>query len=390
LAYQPSLESLRYMKTVVGQSIDFRGGGNAVPHLMHGWCEQEPTHTWSSGPEGAVFLDVPNAPFGYFLEIDWYPFVVLPLLDAQPVTVTVNGTRVFSGDVRADEVSAYFCPAPAPGEPHLVISFFYPCAARPLDFGAADYRELALAFRRLRLLPLAEPRASSVNRISKRQLESSDLVGLAAEVESATGQPISALLTQFEMICGNCDMGLVQRAFGLEPLSLLRFAGTYPSVSIRGLDTRFDGIGVDLEPWQAGHEWMMRDHYGLSYHTGQLVGAVTPERLIGMEQRRIRFLLDKLLVDLSDGDKIFVADRVATSLHGVLALFLALRRHGKLQMLWLTPTPHRSGGGEVCEVYPGLFVGNIYQFSRPTIEHVSVRGWLEVMINAWLLMQQGS
>jgi hypothetical protein len=373
------------MKTQLGQTIDFRDSGGADRHLLHGWCGQEPTHIWSQGRNGAVFLDVPEAPHGYVLEIDWYPFLVPPLLDAQPVTVSVNGAPVFSGDIRADEVSAFFCPRPPDGDRRLVVAFSYANAARPLDFGAADYRKLAMAFRRIRLLPLSEPKPAPGRRTAKHQLSGATLEALADETTAMTGLTISELLVQFEMICGNCDMGLVQRAFGLEPLSLLRFAGTYPSVSIRGLDTGFDGIGVHLEPWQAGHEWMMRDHYGLSYHTGQPVDAVTPERLITMERRRIGFLRDKLLTDLSDGEKIFVADRVAASLHGVMALFLALRRHGPLSMLWLTPTPHRSGGGAVTEVYPGLFVGTIYQFSKPTIEHVSVKGWLEVMINAWLL-----
>jgi hypothetical protein len=148
-------------------------------------------------------------------------------------------------------------------------------------------------------------------------------------------------------------------------------------------------LGVDLEPWQAGHEWMMRDHYGLSYHTGQMIDTVTPERLITMERRRIQFLLDKLLLDIADGQKIFVADRVATTVPGILALFIALRRHGPLKLLWLTPTPDRSRGGHVREIYPDLFVGYIYQFSKPTIEHVSVRGWLEVMLNAWILTNSG-
>ena len=42
------------------------------------------------------------------------------------------------------------------------------------------------------------------------------------------------LVLQFESIGDNCELGLVQRRAGSEPLGLLRFAGSTDKVSLTG------------------------------------------------------------------------------------------------------------------------------------------------------------
>ena len=37
--------------------------------------------------------------------------------------------------------------------------------------------------------------------------------------------PLNEMLLEFESLGDNCEFGLVQRHFGAEPISLLRFAG---------------------------------------------------------------------------------------------------------------------------------------------------------------------
>jgi hypothetical protein len=254
-------------------------------------------------------------------------------------------------------------------------------------FDNSDTRELALCFSRLRVLPIVTPFASLERRKATIHLDGMTIAELATEARALTGRDVSDFMGRFEMICGNCDMGLAQRAFGLEPLSLLRFAGTYPSVSIPGLDSDFAGLGEDLEPWVGKQEWMIRDRVGINYHTGQLVAEVSQERLLQMERTRIGFLRRKLLEDLAEGTKIFVADRVSPSLRGVLPLFLALNRQGpSRRLLWIVTAQDRPEGGTVEEVVPGLFVGRIYPFGGPAIDHVAAGRWLEIMVGAWMLM----
>jgi hypothetical protein len=374
------------MRTCIGQTINFGRDGNATEFQVYGWSTPEVSHTWSVGSESVLSLNVPDAPKGYFLEIQWFPLLRPPLLAAQPLTIRVNGHRAFSGDVQLDEVAAFLCPAPRSDDGRLLVTFEHPNAARPADFGGNDVRQLALAFRRVRVLHLLEPWTVSDRRKSHHRLEATDLEGLATEAEFLTGVPTANCLTRFEMLAGNCDMGTAQRAFGVEPLSLLRFAGSYPAVSIKGLDTAFSGIGEDLEPWASEGEWIMRDRYGLNYHTRQAVKDVDADRVVAMERRRIPFLLRKFLADLADADKIYVADRTGPTLAGVLPLFLALNRHGPRRLLWVINSQYDPGGGLVEEVLPGLLVGHLYQFGKPMNGHVSTRGWLEVLVNAWLMV----
>jgi hypothetical protein len=50
------------------------------------------------------------------------------------------------------------------------------------------------------------------------------------------------LLLQFESLGDNCELGLVQRRAGVEPLGLFRFAGAPLRHLIRALETRFAGM----------------------------------------------------------------------------------------------------------------------------------------------------
>jgi hypothetical protein len=71
-----------------------------------------------------------------------------------------------------------------------------------------------------------------------------------------------------------------------------------------------------------------------------------------------------------------------------LPLFFALNRRGPpRRLLWLVTARDRAQGGTVEEVFPGLFMGRLYPVGGPAIDHVAARGWLEVLIGAWMLMQ---
>jgi hypothetical protein len=379
------------MRTRISAAIDFDETGNAADHLLYGWSVQEPTHIWSVGQESALVVDAPGAPCGYLLEINWRPHTAFPLLDAQTVTVRVNGQRIYGGAVTQDEVIGLLCPAPPADATRLVITFEHPDAACPRRFGTADDRVLALLVRRVRLLALLEPMAAGSFSRSQFQLDAKDVPGLAGELERVLGASVADVVARFEMLCGNCDMGLAQRGLGFEPLSLLRFAGTYPAVSIKGLDTSFAELGTQIEPWIAKHEWMITDHFGLQYHTGQLVADIPSDRLIQMERTRIAFLRRKFLEDIETAEKVFIADRVSSTLAGILPLFCALNRQGpRRRLLWIIATRNESERGLVEEVLPGLFVGRMFPYGAPTIEHVSLRGWLEVLGSLWQLINYGN
>ena len=209
------------------------------------------------------------------------------------------------------------------------------------------------------------------------------------EAERATGTSLQSLLTDFEMLSGNCDMGLFQRALGVEPLGLLRFAGAEQGVAIKGLDTRFADIGQHLlATVSAENEWMISDRFGLQFHSGHFADAIDECGVIAAERKKIGFLKRKFLEDIEEGQKIFVfADRFGLPVEGAMALHLALCRHGNHRLLWVRHGRpwHR---GMVEEVLPGLLLGHFEPNAPPMIAHISGLSWLSVMVNAHLLATQ--
>lgn len=121
---------------------------------------------------------------------------------------------------------------------------------------------------------------------------------------SATAASIAA---RCESLGRNCEFGLVQRLLGIETIGLLRWAGAPREALIRGLKTRFAGIGrsMDLEK-KHGNEWHGVDHAtGIEVHCS--TPADQPEAYAKkQEARRLPRLAEKLIEDIKCGEKILV------------------------------------------------------------------------------------
>lgn len=115
----------------------------------------------------------------------------------------------------------------------------------------------------------------------------------------------------------NCEFGLVQRNLGLEPLSLLRWSGA----KLRGVDglidglrEKFTGLAEDMEgaiippdgPPDHRHWWLTCRRYGLEFHTELRPVQFTVEAATARIRPRLRRLAEKLLEDISLGEKLFV------------------------------------------------------------------------------------
>jgi hypothetical protein len=197
--------------------------------------------------------------------------------------------------------------------------------------------------------------------------------------------PIHTLLTRFEMICGDCWFGLAQRALGSEPLSLLRFAGATPPVTISLLETEFCGMGERLSPAPASDgsdEWMIADGVGLNYHSGRSL-TVTADEVIAAERKKVTFLREKLLSDLAAADKIFlVVDRFEQPPETAMSIFLALRRVSSAAMLWVRPVQYGVPAGDVQEIATGLYAGFLDLRGTPIVAGMPIGGWLSVLAGA--------
>ncbi len=386
---------VRDMSTQVQEVIGFELGGNASGVQMDGWSLPEDEGCWSLGASSRIRITRPRAPFGFFLEVELTPHLLFPFRMSQALIIECDGRVCGSHTIDRPGVFAFFIPPGDTASGAMTVRFIHPSSFRPSDFrSGADRRDLAFKFKRIRVLTLASAWLRVQRPTAKGRIASVDYDGIMEEARGLTGIPAKELFSQFEMIAGNCDLGLALRTLGYEWLSLLRFAGATPEVAIRGLETDFRGAGQDIAAEIAenpAREWMVRDAFGLRFHSGQSSNDVTEAELLKRFPRYAERLRSKLAEDLDESRKIFVfADHremnAVRSLEYVLPLYLALRRRTSAPLLWVCPArndPERRGN--VVEVLPGLAMAELDLTAPPVTigGGITVSGWVTVLCNAW-------
>lgn len=125
---------------------------------------------------------------------------------------------------------------------------------------------------------------------------------------------IRRIAARCENLWRNCEFGLVQHNLGLEPITLLRWAGAKD----RGVDGLIDGLrggfaglaetmeGAVIPPDGPPDWWLTCRRYGLEFHTDQKPVTTNLEQASGKVRPRLRRLAEKLLDDIRLGDRLFV------------------------------------------------------------------------------------
>jgi hypothetical protein len=249
-----------------------------------------------------------------------------------------------------------------------------PDATRPSDLGASDdQRQIALAFEWLQLLCFMPAAANQEAAIP------------VASSETGHSIAIADLMTCFESLGENCEFGLVQRRCGAEPLGLLRFSSSpYPKL-LHALHSRFEGMAqpdaMEIQVSSNGTEYMVQDlRYGFYYHAWVLVGEQSPEAVLKRECRRVPFLVEKLIEDLTAGEKVFVYHGMdPLSLEEALKLQHAIRNYGPGALMWVDLADYKHSPGTVEWVASGLLKAYVDRFAPGENAHdLSLDCWIEI------------
>jgi hypothetical protein len=209
--------------------------------------------------------------------------------------------------------------------------------------------------------------------------------------------PLDRLMLRFEALGDNCELGLVQRRAGAEPLGLLRFAGFFIPLEIRlarllkALECRFEGLGrpetvrVEAAGAEGRREYLIKESaFDLMYHSFQAEGSIDPGRLRDMEAKKLEFLRRKFLSDLADGDKIFVWKSNAPPPESDMdRLVEALRRFGPNILLWVAEADPDHPAGAVEVKSDGLLKGRVDRLA-PYVNatDISYESWFEMCAEA--------
>lgn len=190
---------------------------------------------------------------------------------------------------------------------------------------------------------------------------------------------IKSILSHFESLGGGgetggsvygCEFGFIQRSFGIESLSLLRWSSMSAHDLTRGVQDGFDKAGQpDSTVIRAlgGSDWGMVDtHYGIYCdHTHLDRTTVTQEAAKAMMCQRTTRLARKLIEDLEDADKIFVYRQCGPRLgeQEILALAAALNKWGDNTLLYVAHADADNPAFSVRRVHGGLILGFLDWFA---------------------------
>lgn len=178
-----------------------------------------------------------------------------------------------------------------------------------------------------------------VMRVLNMSLEVEPAHGLKADV---TDQEVMA---KFASIGCDCEFGFAQRAVGIEPLGLLRFAGARTIFNlIHHLKAGFSDL---LEPncFEAGingygqhAEWFMSNKArNYVFHTWQHPDSITQEAVTAKTENKVRYLVRSFIEDIEDGEKILLYKSFEyLDHHEIIALYRALSCYGKPKLFCVT------------------------------------------------------
>jgi tetratricopeptide (TPR) repeat protein len=284
-----------------------------------------------------------------------------------------------SGQFAEAEVAAATALARHRDDPHLLVEHILAAADRA-DWPAAASR-LEAARERLQEAGLLQATSDAVEALSHATLGRAGTGSApAADGDPANEISITDLMLSFESLGERCDLGAVQRRYGAEPLSLLRFAFSPFDGLIAALQDRFEAIGTaeDTEFKMYQDETILTSKkYELNFHTfvsksemavSLLDGELrvwrlnTPEKRDAFrEQQRDRLisLKRKLLADLEEPQKILAySSDERTSEDDAARLFAALRAYGANVLLYVRPADAAHPEGTVTTLQDGLYLGH--------------------------------
>ena len=216
-----------------------------------------------------------------------------------------------------------------------------------------------------------------------------------SQAPNVAGFTPAELLQSFQSLGEDCEFGLVQRHFRIEPINLFRWAATDLSCLIAALDADFAGVG---EPENIAIEVDSRDEYrvkdsryGFATHTFVHEGQVDAVRFHATQSNRMRFLARRFREDAALGDQIMVrcTGRPTTEAE-VRDLHRALQRHGPVVLLHVTRAPTLDRIGTVEWLDEDLMVGFIDRFARDQSEtwDISFETWLTLCRTASAMFKQ--
>ena len=200
---------------------------------------------------------------------------------------------------------------------------------------------------------------------------------------------IPRLLQLFVGLGENCDLGVVQRAVGIEPFGLFRFAACNATDLGDLLRTRFHRLAEPEDLWleegPRGEYWVKSRHCSFAAHTDRYVGRDDPLIVLGSQIEKARYLKAKLIRDLSRGRKLFVF-KGETDITAIREIVVQLRTYGPNWLVWVCVADAAHLPGSVERLADGLLRGFVSRYGTYDGDpSLPVEEWVAICTNAYRL-----
>lgn len=200
------------------------------------------------------------------------------------------------------------------------------------------------------------------------------------------------LALQFESLGDNCELGLVQRQAGAEPLGLLRFSGTPLRNLLRGMNARFANIAdpAFIRVHVENGEYMVKLlRYDYNFHAHVKVGEADPADLHRQQVKTVGFLTRKLIGDLTEPAKILVFRQNETlTASDLVDLRIALASYGPGILLLVMEACPGHPPGSVVVADDRMMVGYVRRLAdRLAVQNLDYESWMRVLRRAWRIYQ---
>ncbi len=200
---------------------------------------------------------------------------------------------------------------------------------------------------------------------------------------------VPRLLQMFESLGENCDLGVVQRAVGLEPFGLFRFAACDARCLAALLRARFHPLCEPEDLWldegPRREFWVKSRNFSFESHTNRYADRDRAEVARAGEIEKFRHLKAHLLRELARGKKLFVF-KGNSDLATMREVAGHLRTYGPNWLLWINVADQAHPAASVVRDSEGLILGFVSHFGTyDDAPILPVEEWVSVCAKAYRL-----
>ena len=203
------------------------------------------------------------------------------------------------------------------------------------------------------------------------------------------------LAAGFESLGIDCEFGNVQKFCGVDRESLFRSASLPYGSLLSLLENRLSRLS-NLKLWRVfphavSREWWMGFREGgIYYHSSKNFDDSSAEEVGNFEFPRIEAMVARFKEDLQNAERTYVRCEPGKTREEIVAVFKALRQHGRHTLVWVDETSDPSRLGKVEVLQEGLLLGFFEKLSKNAApQPAAFAVWLNILARAFQILKPG-